>query len=184
MSFILVLCENPDMDFDLQPTLRGRLLELRPLNVDDFEALYAVASDPLIWEQHPEPLRYQRDVFQKYIDGAMESKGAVVVHDLETGKIIGCSRFYEYKPAERVVKIGYTFFARAFWGKGYNTELKTLMLDHAFQWAERVLFEVGENNIRSQIALQRIGARLVGREQFPGLDGTTMLHCLVFSKSR
>jgi RimJ/RimL family protein N-acetyltransferase len=60
------------LEFDLQPTLTGTLLELRPLRLDDFDALFAAASDPLIWEQHPESDRYERTVFQRYFDGAIE----------------------------------------------------------------------------------------------------------------
>jgi len=55
------------MEFDLQPTLRGALLELRPLAADDFAALYEAANDPLIWEQHPEPTRWQKEIFSKVL---------------------------------------------------------------------------------------------------------------------
>jgi RimJ/RimL family protein N-acetyltransferase len=170
------------MEFDLQPNLKGSLVRLRPLVVEDFEILYAVASDPLLWEQHPEPLRYRRDVFQKFFDGAMESKGAFAAIDIASGRMIGSSRYYGYSPAQREVKIGYTFVAREFWGAGYNPEMKKLMLDHAFPHADRVLFEIGEINIRSQTAIQRIGAQLIGRADMPGLDGT-MRKMLVFEIS-
>ena len=147
------------MEFDLQPTLTGALVRLRPLAADEFEKLYRVASDPLLWEQHPEPLRYQRDFFQKYFDGAIASKGAFAAMDLASGKMIGSSRYYDYVPAQREVKIGYTFVAREFWGRGYNPEMKRLMLEHAFRHVDRVMFEIGECNIRSQTAIGRIGAR-------------------------
>jgi len=160
------------MDFELQLILRGMLVQLRPLIVEDFEALYAAASDPLVWEQHPEPLRYRREVFQKFFDGAIESKGAFAVMDIESGRMIGSSRYYDYSPAQREVKIGYTFVSREFWGGGYNPEMKKLMLDHAFRFVDRVLFEIGETNIRSQTAIQRIGAQLVGKADLPGLDGS------------
>jgi len=168
---ILSLWENPRMGFDLQQTLKGKLVQLRPLNVEDFEDLYRTASDPLLWEQHPEPLRYRREVFQKFFDGAIQSKGAFAVINNATGKMIGSSRYYDYKPDQREVKIGYTFVAREFWGGGYNPEMKKLMLDHAFRAVDRVLFEIGECNIRSQTAIQRIGAHLIGKSDLPGLDG-------------
>jgi RimJ/RimL family protein N-acetyltransferase len=171
------------MEFDLQPILKGTLVQMRPLVVEDFETLFAVASDPLIWEQHPEPLRYQREVFQKFFDGAMESKGAFAVMDMSSGRMIGSSRYYDYSPAQREVKIGYTFVGREFWGRGYNPEMKKLMLDHAFRHVERVLFEIGESNIRSQTAIRRIGARLVGKADKPGLDGA-MLKMVVFEIRR
>src|ERR1043166_6799473 len=118
------------MQFDLQPRLTGELLELRPLQPDDFDALFAAASDPLIWEQHPESDRYKRSVFQRYFDGAMESKGAFAIVDRKTGRIIGSSRYWNFDPAAGEVEIGWTFLERAFWGGPYNRELKNVMLEH------------------------------------------------------
>jgi RimJ/RimL family protein N-acetyltransferase len=160
------------VEFDLQPTLKGNLVELRPLRPGDFDALFAAASDPLLWAQHPEPDRYKRDVFEKFFDKAMESKGAFAIVDLKTERIIGTSRFYKANPAQREVAIGYTFVEREFWGKGYNPEAKKLMLDHAFQFVDRVIFEVGEKNLRSCKAMENIGAKLVGRTELPLWDGT------------
>ena len=146
-------------DFELQPTLTGDLVELRPLRADDFDALFAVASDPLIWAQHPEPDRYQREVFQRFFDGALASRGALTILDRRTGHLIGSSRYWNLAPVEREVEIGWTFLARAFWGGAYNGELKSLMIGHALRFVDRVLFIVGENNLRSQRALEKIGAR-------------------------
>jgi len=138
---------------ELQPALSGELIIVRPLTADDFDALYQAASDPLIWELHPEPLRYTRPVFQKYFDGGIESKGAFAVIDRKTGEIIGSSRYHDYDPVEKTVEIGYTFLARKYWGGEYNLELKKLMLDHAYKWVDKVFFYVGEKNFRSQCAL-------------------------------
>jgi len=164
------------MNFDLQPTLQGRLIEVRPLRPEDFEPLFAAASDPLIWEQHPERERYKREVCQKFFDGAMESRGALAVIDRRSGRIIGSSRYSNLNAAGREVEIGYTFLERAFWGGAYNGELKRLMLDHAFQFVDAVLFVVGENNLRSQKALQKIGATLVEEREVPAPDGGTNRH--------
>jgi RimJ/RimL family protein N-acetyltransferase len=183
MTVILSLWENPGMDFDLQPNLKGALVVLRPLVAEDFDAVYSAASDPRIWEQHPEPFRYRREVFQKFFDGAIASKGAFAVLDIASGRVIGSSRYYDYSPAHREVKIGYTFVSREFWGAGYNPEMKKLMLDHAFRYVDRVFFEIGETNIRSQMAIQRIGATLVGKADLPGLDGG-MRKMLVYSITR
>jgi N-acetyltransferase len=151
--------------FDLQPTLKGELIELRPLQPDDFDALFSAASDPLIWEQHPENDRYQRDVFQKYFDGALESKGAFAIIDRKSGRIIGSSRYCNLDPENSEVEVGWTFLERQFWGGTYNCELKRLMLDHAFRFVDRVLFVVGERNLRSQKALEKIGARFLKKVQ-------------------
>ena len=170
------------MHFELQPTLQGKLLQLRPLRRDDFDALYAAASDPLIWEQHPESDRYTREVFQKYFDGGIESGGAFVVIDRKTGRIIGSSRYANLKPEESEVEIGWTFLTREFWGGEYNREMKRLMLDHAFRFVKRVVLVVGENNLRSQKAVQKIGGKFLRTEQRPGSNG--MMKNVVFAIER
>jgi N-acetyltransferase len=171
------------MDFDLQPTLTGELIELRPLRPDDFEALAAAASDPLIWQHHPERDRYKREVFQKFFDGAIKSGGALAVIDRESGRIIGSSRYCNLNPARREAEIGWTFLERPFWGGSYNGEVKSLMLDHAFQFVDRVLFVVGKDNVRSQHALKKIGAKVIGEKKATGRDGIE-IPCLVFQISR
>jgi len=171
------------VEFDLQPTLRGDLIELRPLTPGDFDALYEAARDPLIWEQHPESDRYKPDVFQRYFDGAIESRGAFAVLERASGRIIGSSRYCNLDPAGHEVEIGWTFLERAFWGGAYNRELKSLMLDHALRFVDRVVFVVGENNLRSQKALQKIGAQFLRRVPRPGsTDGCA--HDIVFVISR
>ena len=151
------------MFFEGQPTLKGPLIELRPLRQDDFDELYKVASDPLIWEQHPDRDRYRPDVFRKFFDDAMASGGALIAIDAKTRQVIGSSRFHGYNAQRREVEIGWTFLARSHWGGRYNGEMKQLMLDHAFTFVDRVLFYIGPNNIRSQRAVQKIGAVLVGK---------------------
>lgn len=146
------------------PTLQNDLVVLQPLAAEDFERLLAVASDPLIWEQHPNPDRYKREVFATYFQGAIESGGALLVSDAATGEVIGCSRFYDYESEQQEVKIGYTFFARRCWGKGYNAEAKHLMLQHAFQYADSVIFHVGAQNKRSRRAMEKLGAEFLGEE--------------------
>lgn len=147
------------MNFNLQPIhLKNENVTLIPLKKIDFEELYAVASDPLVWEQHPNKLRFQRDVFQNYFEGAMESKGAFLIRDTATNEVIGSSRFYDYDENECFVLIGYTFIGREFWGNGYNKALKKLMLDYAFQYVDKVYFHIGAYNYRSQKAIEKIGA--------------------------
>ena len=150
---------NGEFHFDLQPSLVGETIFLRPLKTADFESLYVAASDPLIWEQHPEPLRYQRKVFEGFFAGAIASGGALIVTDKNSGKIIGSSRFYDWNPGKREVAIGYTFLARSHWGGKTNREMKQLMLNHAFRWAKVVWFHIGKNNWRSRKAMEKIGAR-------------------------
>ena len=146
---------------NLQPTLSGKLVQLRPLRDDEFEALFEAASDRLIWEQHPSPLRYQREVFQKFFDEALACKGALAVIDAETGQVIGSSRYYAHNLERSEIVIGYTFLARRYWGGKFNRELKTLMLGHIFQFVDDVLFHVGSKNVRSQKAMEKMGAELI-----------------------
>jgi N-acetyltransferase len=146
------------MLFDLQPHLKGELIELRPLRADDWDELFAVASDPLIWEQHPEIDRYKEDVFKIFFEDALRSGGAFVVVDTKTQQIIGSTRFHGYDSEKSEIEIGWTFLARKYWGGRYNAEMKQLMLTHAFKFVENVVFFVGENNIRSQKATEKIGA--------------------------
>jgi RimJ/RimL family protein N-acetyltransferase len=146
-----------------QPNLSGNLIYLRPLAEDDFEPLFQAASDPLIWEQHPEPDRYRRDKFSNYFRNGIESNGALTIIDQQTGMIIGSSRFTNYDPKNSSVEVGYTFLARSHWGKGHNRELKLLMLNYAFQFVETIFFFVGDTNHRSKKAMRGIGATEVGR---------------------
>lgn len=147
---------------DLQPTLEGRLLRLVPLRPDDWDRLYAVASDPLIWEQHPQRDRYTEEVFKVFFREALESGGAFLVMDAKTGQVIGSSRYHDYDEQKSEIEIGWTFLARSHWGGTYNREMKQLMLDHAFKFVDRVVFSVGPQNWRSQKALEKIGAVRTG----------------------
>jgi RimJ/RimL family protein N-acetyltransferase len=156
--------EGVPMSFELQPHIENQWIKLEPLESGDFEALYAVASDPLIWEQHPSRDRYQREVFANYFKGAIESGGALRVLDNSDGTLIGSSRFYDLDPKTRTVGIGYTFIARTAWGKPYNRALKTLMLDHAFKFVDRAVFHVGARNIRSRKAMEKLGGILIGEQ--------------------
>jgi N-acetyltransferase len=150
------------MAFELQPTLTGALLELRPLRPEDFHDLYAVASDPAIWEQHPTRDRYKEDVFEGFFREALESGGAFVVIDRRTGRTIGSSRYFGYNEERSEIEIGWTFLARSYWGGIYNREMKQLMLRHAFRFVETVVFLVGPQNMRSQRAMEKVGAVRAG----------------------
>lgn len=151
--------------FELQPKLGNEFVTIKPLHESDFEALYQVASDPLIWAQHPNPQRYQRDIFTTFFKGAIESKGAFIVFDKQTNEPIGSSRFYDFDPKKQSIVIGYTFLARSHWGGVYNPALKELMLNYAFQFVESVEFHIGSLNIRSQKAIARLGAKKIGEQE-------------------
>jgi len=137
--------------------LKGDLVELRPLRVEDYADLYAVASDPLIWEQHPAPDRHQEGVFREFFRESVASGGALICLDARTRRVIGSSRFHAHDAEKREVEIGWTFLARSHWGGRYNGEMKRLMLRHAFRFVNSVVFLVGPHNLRSQRAVEKIG---------------------------
>jgi RimJ/RimL family protein N-acetyltransferase len=149
----------------LQPTLENEQVILIPLAPDDFDALYDVASDPQIWEQHPNKDRFKKEVFQTFFEGAIQSTGAFKIVDKASRAIIGSTRFYDFNPADRSVFIGYTFYARAYWGRGFNTQVKKMMLNYIFRFVETVHFHIGANNIRSQIAIERLGAEKIEQQE-------------------
>jgi len=146
--------------------LEDERLRLRPLRPDDWDALFAVASDPLIWAQHPAHDRWQESVFRAFFDDALANSGALTVIDKSSGAIIGSSRFQGLEEADGgSVEIGWTFLARSHWGGGFNHEMKRLMLAHALASVAEVRFLMGETNTRSRTALARIGAQLTDRRE-------------------
>jgi RimJ/RimL family protein N-acetyltransferase len=154
------IAPTPDTGPDLQPTLRGSLVTLRPLAQPDWDALFAVASDPRIWEQHPARDRYQEDVFRTFFRDALACASAFAVLDAATDAIIGSTRFHGHDPVQREIEIGWTFLARSYWGGRYNGEMKRLLLQHAFTFVDQVIFVIGSRNSRSRRAIERIGAEL------------------------
>ena len=168
------------MRFDAQPHLIGTLITLRPLQQADFEELFSVACDPLIWEQHPDRDRYKPVVFARFFSEAIESRGALTIFDAACDSIIGSSRYYGYDPERSEVEIGWTFLARSYWGGAYNAELKRLMLAHAFKFVNTVRFIVGVDNRRSQRALEKVGAKQIG--SIPDASGRNSLLYVVHAR--
>ena len=156
--------------FELQPHLVGDLIEVRPLRPDDWETLFAVASDRLIWEQHPASDRYQKKVFREFFREALESGGALIVIDRKTQATIGSSRYFGFEPEQSEIEIGWTFLARSYWGGKYNGELKRLMLDHALRFVDNVIFKIGPTNFRSRRAVEKIGGTLIEPQEKTNLS--------------
>ena len=143
---------------NLQTILQNEEITLHPLEITDFEGLYTVASDPNIWEQHPNKNRWKKEEFSLYFEGAINSKSAYKIVQSETGEIMGSSRFYDYNDADKSIFIGYTFYAKKCWGKGINLAVKKIMLDYIFRFVDTVYFHIGAKNIRSQKAIEKTGA--------------------------
>lgn len=150
---------------NLQPILSNKEIVLIPLVNEDFEALYYIASDKLLWEQHPNNDRYKKEVFEDFFKKAIESKGAFTIFEKTTNKIVGSTRFYDLEQESKSVFIGFTFIDRKFWGSSLNGKVKKLMIDYAFQFVDSVKFHVGETNYRSQKAVEKLGALKIGTIQ-------------------
>jgi len=146
--------------------------------VDDWAALYAVASDPLIWAVHPAHDRWQEPVFRRFFDDALASGGALVAIDPATNNLIGSSRFDRTRAEPGEIEIGWTFLARRYWGGPTNAALKSLMIGHALTQFDRVIFLVGETNLRSRRAMEKIGGLLTNREHFAENAGTMVRHVI------
>lgn len=160
------------MTFDYQPTLKGDIVELRPLRLDDYGVLYAVAADPLIWEQHPVKTRHESAEFLDFFQESLLSGGALLALDAEEQHVIGSSRFHGYDGERNEVEIGWSFLARSHWGGRYNRQMKELMLQHAFRFVHRVVLIVSPENIRSIRAVEKIGGVRIGsRLDAGGRDG-------------
>lgn len=142
----------------IQPILQNESILLRPIIETDFNALFAAAADPLIWQQHPEPTRYTKLVFEKYFNGAIDSKGALVFMNKQSGEIFGCSRYKDFNAEKKTVEIGFTFITRAYWGGMYNKMIKALMINHIFNYVDTVYLHIGKTNYRSQAGNKKMGA--------------------------
>lgn len=150
---------------NIQPRLFGELVTLRPLTSGDFEDLFRAASDPLIWELHPQADRYKPEVFKVFFEEALASKGALAIIDKGLDKIIGTSRYYDYSEAQSSIVIGYTFLARKYWGGRVNRDLKTLMVNYALRHVGQTFFHVGLKNLRSQNAMLKLRAINTGIQE-------------------
>ena len=144
--------------FDPQPTLTGELVALRPLRPDDHDALYAVARDPELWALHPAKERATPDGFRRLFDESLATGGALLITDPGGGEVLGSSRYHGFDAARDEVEIGWTFLARRCWGGAHNTELKRLMIGHAARFVRTVVFHVHGSNLRSQRAVEKLGA--------------------------
>jgi RimJ/RimL family protein N-acetyltransferase len=164
------------LTFNLQPVLQSEHLLLRPLTGDDFDALFKVASDPLIWEQHPNSDRYKPEVFKVFFRDALASGGALVAIDRNSNQIIGSSRFFGLDEANSEIEIGWTFLSCSYWGGTVNAEMKRLMLEHAFQYVKNVVFMIGPGNMRSRKAVEKIGAVHIGSRTRGGVE--SVVYCI------
>jgi len=171
------------------PTLEGRHVRLEPLRIDHADALRTAAADGELWTLRytsvPGPAPGEAET---YIAAALQQRDAgqslpFVVKDA-AGEVVGSTRFYDIDRSVPRVKLGYTWYAQRVQRSGLNTEAKRLLIDHAFaQWhCEAVVLETSHENLRSQAAIARLGARRDGvlRAHMRHRDGT-LRDTVVFS---
>ena len=154
-------------DFDFQPLLEGKLIRLRPLEKRDFEALHAASSDPMIWEQLPRSERYKMQVSQQFYKESLSLKTTLLIIERKNDEIIGSSRYARFDSHAREVEIGWTFLTRRCWGKGFNSEAKKLMMEHAFNFVDSVFFVAATTNYRSRKAIEKLGAEFERELNWP-----------------
>ena len=151
---------------NLQPTLKNELVRLRPIKQEDFNQLFQIAKDPLIWEQHPAKNRYQKKIFLNFFNDSIKSLGALIIEEISTNEIIGSTRFKSIENTENAVEIGWSFLSRAKWGGKYNKAFKELMIDYALKHVESVIFYIGVKNTRSQRAVEKLGGKVIEDNNF------------------
>ncbi|OXA93214.1 GNAT family N-acetyltransferase [Flavobacterium hercynium] len=163
-------------NFNLQPeVLEDDITKLIPLKEGHFDALYEVASDPLIWEQHPMKDRYKIEVFRSFFDAAINSQSSFLILDKNTNEIVGNTRYYDYNAEKSSIAIGFTFIARKFWGGLHNKSNKKLLMDYAFKYVNTIVFHIGAENIRSQKAVAKLGA-VKTKEMMVSSNGVDLPH--------
>jgi RimJ/RimL family protein N-acetyltransferase len=170
------------MPFSIPARLENERVILSQLVPSDFATLYKVASDPVIWEQHPNRDRWKLPVFQKFFEGATACKGAYKVVEKSSGDVVGSTRFYDFDGDDDWLSIGYTFYGTTYWGTGLNTSVKVMMLDYAFRYVSSVYFHVGACNRRSQVAVSRLGAEKVSQEEIAYYGESAVLNYVYESK--
>lgn len=164
--------------FSLQEKLENDKVLLLPLKEMDFDAVYKPASQPEVWNQHPNKERWKRPVFENFFKGAIASGGAYKIIDKKNKEVIGCTRFYDYEPKDSSIYIGYTYFGKDFWGQGFNKATKSAMLDYIFQYVDQVKLHIGAENQRSQRSIEKIGAIKIAEEPVAYFGESTKLNFL------
>ncbi len=157
------------MDLWTTPTLIGRHVRLEPLRMDHADALRGAAADGALWT-----LRYtsvpgpEADETERYIETALAARDAGQALPFAvfnaSGVLVGTTRYYDIDRSVPRVKLGYTWYAQRVQRTALNTEAKLLLIDHAFaQWCcEALALETSHENLRSQAAIARLGAKRDG----------------------
>lgn len=156
-------------NFPQHLVLENDAVLLRPLSIDDFDALLPFSlNEPEIWT-YALITAGGRENLQKYLEKAILDKQTgksypFLVIDKKTGEIAGSTRYYDYDAFHETVLLGYTWYGKKYQGTGLNKQCKFLLLEHAFDQlkVERVEFRADNNNKRSIAAMKGIGCTVEG----------------------
>ena len=173
--------------------LEGHGLRLEPLSLDHRAALADAASDGKLWELFfttvPEPDRTEAYI-QTALDGQRDGHMLPwAVRDLNTGAIVGSTRYHDIVAAVDRVEIGYTWYAKRCQRSHVNTSCKLLLLAHAFDalGCQVVGLRTDILNNVSQRAIEALGAHKDGviRHHWPRRDGSvrdTVMYSILLSE--
>jgi N-acetyltransferase len=161
-------------------TLEGRGIRLEPLGPQHSDDLTNAASDGRLWElwftSVPEP-----DQVARYVADALAGQAAGhmlpwAVRHLESGRVIGTTRYHDIVPVVDRVEIGWTWYGLSWQRSHVNTTCKLLLFQHAFETlgCKVVGLRTDNFNFRSQRAIEALGAKRDGviRHHYPRRDGS------------
>ena len=148
--------------------LEGAIVVLEPIRQEHLDDLWEAAQPPEIWDWLIH-LTDSREYFEGWVTESIESwesgdRKTFVTRSADDGRGLGSSSYLNYRPADDVVEIGFTWLNPSAWGTGANIEAKLLQLTHAFETlgCARVEFKTDARNERSRAALAAIPARFEG----------------------
>ncbi|MGI0090311.1 MAG: GNAT family N-acetyltransferase [Nitrososphaerales archaeon] len=149
--------------------MTGIHVRLEPLDYDHVDALLQ-AGEGFDWAWMSMDLS-SRESMLKWIDAALKAQERneeypfVVKLLSERNRIIGSTRYLDVQCNQKGVEVGWTWYSPAVWGTPVNPESKFLLLKHAFEdWgAIRVQLKTDSNNLHSQRAILKLGAKFEGR---------------------
>jgi RimJ/RimL family protein N-acetyltransferase len=154
---------------DLASVLEGRVVRLEPLERRHEQRLFEAAQDERIWRWMPYDASASPETFHAWLEDALAAssagtEAAFATIDVGTGEPVGSTRYLALRPEHRVLEIGWTWLAPAYWQTGVNVEAKLLMLEHAFEHLGclRVEFKTDSRNGRSRAALAALPAQFEG----------------------
>tara|TARA_R110002110_G_scaffold110071_4_gene274411 strand:+ start:38714 stop:39313 length:600 start_codon:yes stop_codon:yes gene_type:complete len=146
--------------------LRGQYIRLEPLSQDHAQGLFNRGRHAPDWQFMPRSCFIDLADTRQWIDEALaaaDQQPWAIVENAKN-KIVGSTRYLNIRPEHRSLEIGWTWLGQEWQRTGVNTEAKSLLLGNAFERLHclRVEFKVDARNLRSQRALERIGAMREG----------------------